>query len=33
MFAVFVELTVVGIVLSLLADVAERLALRWRYGE
>ena len=33
MFAVFVVLTVVGIALSLLADFAERLALRWRYGE
>lgn len=33
MFAVFVVLTALGIVLSLLADVAERLALRWRYGE
>jgi NitT/TauT family transport system permease protein len=33
MFAVFVVLTVVGILLSLLADLAERLALRWRYGE
>ena len=33
MFAVFVILTVVGIVLSLLADAAERAVLRWRYGE
>lgn len=33
MFAVFVVLTVVGIVLSLLADIAERRVLRWRYGE
>jgi NitT/TauT family transport system permease protein len=33
MFAVFVVLTLVGIVLSLLADALERLALRWRYGE
>lgn len=32
MFAVFVVLTVVGIALSLLADLAERRALRWRYG-
>src|SRR5439155_22393737 len=30
MFAVFVVLTAVGIALSLLADFAERLALRWR---
>jgi NitT/TauT family transport system permease protein len=33
MFAVFVILTLLGIALSLLADVAERLVLRWRYGE
>lgn len=33
MFAIFVVLTVLGIVLSGLADLVERLALRWRYGE
>jgi NitT/TauT family transport system permease protein len=33
MFAVFVVLTVLGIALSLVADFAERRALRWRYGE
>ena len=33
MFAVFVILTIVGIVLSLAADLAERWALRWRYGD
>lgn len=33
MFAVFVVLTVVGIALSAVADLVERLALRWRYGE
>ena len=33
MFAVFVVLTILGIVLSLIADLVERLALRWRYGE
>ena len=33
MFAVFVILTLLGIALSVLADVAERLVLRWRYGE
>jgi NitT/TauT family transport system permease protein len=33
MFAVFVVLTIVGIALSLVADFAERRALRWRYGE
>lgn len=33
MFAVFVVLTIVGIGLSLLADAAERLVLRWRYGD
>ena len=33
MFAVFVVLTVLGIALSLIADLVERLALRWRYGE
>jgi NitT/TauT family transport system permease protein len=33
MFAVFVVLTVVGVALSIVADLAERLALRWRYGE
>jgi NitT/TauT family transport system permease protein len=33
MFAVFVILTLLGIALSLLADVVERLVLRWRYGE
>jgi NitT/TauT family transport system permease protein len=33
MFAVFVVLTLLGMVLSLLADIVERLALRWRYGD
>ena len=33
MFAVFVLLTVLGVLLSLGADLFERLALRWRYGE
>jgi NitT/TauT family transport system permease protein len=33
MFAVFVILTLLGIALSLLADLGERLVLRWRYGE
>ena len=32
MFAVFVVLTVVGVALSLLADLVERRALAWRYG-
>lgn len=33
MFAVFVVLTVVGVALSVLADLAERLVYRWRYGD
>lgn len=33
MFAVFAVLTLLGIALSTLADWAERLVLRWRYGD
>jgi len=33
MFAIFVVLTMLGIALSVLTDVIERLVLRWRYGE
>lgn len=33
MFVVFVVLTLVGIALSMFADLVEYLALRWRYGD
>ncbi len=33
MFAVFVVLAVLGVALSLIVDLMERLAVRWRYGE